>query len=148
MSPRHPQSASARRAVCAALVTALLGLPACSSLTVENGDPPTAGADPAYNKLIADYIKGTFKDHASYEGYEISSTRWVHSLKGWSWLTCVRFQEHARQRTYAVFIKDGTVVDARYPVQTDACSTETYKPFDLMTGSTRPVNPGAQEPIY
>jgi hypothetical protein len=137
-----------RHAVCAAFLLALALLPGCSNLALEKEDAPAAGADAAYTKLVADYIKGTFKNHASYEAFEISGARWMHTLHGWNSLTCVRFQDHGQQRTYAVFIKNGAVVDARYAVQTDACGAETYTPFETMTSGMRSPNPGAQGPIY
>ena len=97
---------------------------------------PASGPDPGYNNLVANHLKAVFKDRAFYDAFEISAFRWVHSLKGWTWITCVRFQDHGHPRTYAVFIKDGKLVDSRYAVQTDACNTQTYVAFDAM-GPTR-----------
>ena len=69
----------------------------------------------------------------------------MHSLKGWAWLTCVRFQDQGHPRVYAVFLKDGTIVDTRYAVVTDACDAQTYALFDAMRGAARP---GIQSPLY
>jgi hypothetical protein len=80
-----------------------------------------------------------FKNQASYDAFEISPFRWVHSLKGWAWLTCVRFQDQGHPRVYAVFLKDGRIVDTRYAVVTDACDAQTYALFDAMRGAARPV---------
>jgi hypothetical protein len=66
-------------------------------------------------------------------------------LKGWSWMTCVSFEENRHPRTYAIFIKDGKVIDSRYAVQIDDdCNTQTYAPFGAV-GSTRA---GVLGPLY
>jgi hypothetical protein len=131
----------------AALLLAL-ALPACSDLALPKEDMVTAGAQPAFNTVVADQLKILFKDRAAYQGFEISGYRWVHGLKGWSWLACVRFQEHNHPRTYALFVKDGAVIDSRYAVETDACDGETYAPFDPATGLLQPANVGLQQPLY
>src|SRR6516225_11516066 len=63
---------------------------------------------------------------------KISSFRWVHSLKGWGWLTGVRFQDGGHPQIYAVLVRDGKILDGHYAVQTDACDTQTYVMFDAM----------------
>jgi hypothetical protein len=105
---------------------------------------PASGADPGYNKIVADYLKGIFKNRATYDAFAISAFRWVHSFKGWAWMTCVRFEDNGHPRTYAVFIQDGKVIDSRYDVQIDACSTETYAVFDAMG----PSRAGVLGPLY
>jgi hypothetical protein len=61
--------------------------------------------------------------------------RWVHSVQGWTWLICVRFQDRGRTRTYALFLKRGTIINARYAVQTDECDMQAYALFERMGGS-------------
>jgi len=56
---------------------------------------------------------------------KISAFRWVHSLKGWGWLTCVRFQDRGHPQIYAVLVRDGKILDGHYAVQTHACDTQT-----------------------
>ena len=85
---------------------------------------------------------------SAFEDFEISGLRWVHSLKGWSWLACVNFTDHGHVRSYALFIQDDAVIDGRYAVETDACGSQTYTPFDMDTGTLgRPTVP-RQPPIY
>ncbi len=134
------------RAAAAALLLTLAILPGCSNIGLPKEDAPAP--NPAYTTLVANYLKSAFKGYASYDNFEIAGVRWVHAPKGWSWLTCARFQDHGRQRTYALFIKDGAVTDARYAVQTDACDAQTYSPFDMTTGAIRPTGVGIQEPLY
>jgi hypothetical protein len=115
----------------------------CSDLALSEEMPPS-GPDPAYNDLVATHIKASFKDYAAYQAYELSGYRWVHSLHGWAWITCVRFQDQGHPRTYAVFIKDGKVVDSRYAVQIDACTDQAYGPFTAI-GAMRH---GVLGPLY
>lgn len=141
------ETAFVRHAACAALLLALLLLSGCTDLALPNEEMPPAGADPGYASLVAHYLKNLFKNQAaSYSAFEISPFRWVHSLKGWTWLTCVRFQEQGYQRVYAVFLKDGKVVDGRYAVVTDACNEQTYALFDEM--KVVGGRPGIQSPLY
>lgn len=123
-------------------------LAGCGGLPPLPAGTTAAGPNPASNKLVADRIKDTFSNYASYDGYEISDYRSVHSVKGWTWLTCVRFQDHGQTRTYALFIKGSAIVDSRYAVQTDGCATQSYSPFSLTSGQTSPANTGALAPLY
>jgi len=141
-------SALVRRVAQAALLLALTLLPACSEIALPPEEAPATGVNPAHTKLVADHIRATFKDYASYEAYEISGPRWVHGLRGWSWLTCVRFQDRGRYRTYTVFSKDGAVVDSRYSVRTDECEIQAYAPFDALSGGVRSTSFGGSGPIY
>jgi hypothetical protein len=122
----------------AALLLAFALLSGCSDLALPSEEVPASGADPGYNNLVANHLKAAFKDRAFYDAFEISAFRWVHSL------TCVRFEDHGHPRTYAVFVKDGKFVDRRYAVQTDACNTQAYAPFDAMG----PTRAGVLEPLH
>jgi hypothetical protein len=108
---------------------------------------PASGPDPSYAKLVAKHLK-SFKDYASYSAFEISDFRWVQSVKGWSWLTCIRFQDHGRVRTYALFLKGDAVIDGRYAVETDGCGAQNYLPFDLTTGTNAPASSGILAPLH
>lgn len=126
-----------------ARVTLLLPLVllGCSSVALPQTDAPPAEANPAaFHKIIGDYFKKTFKEIAMYQNFEISDARWVHAVKGWSWLSCIRFQERGHVRTYAVFIQTDKVVDNRYAVTTDRCSEQTYTPFDEISVELDPLH--------
>ena len=106
----------------------------------ENATPPAE--QPAYAALAAKYFSETMADRLSFENFEISELRWVHGLKGWSWLACVHFVDHGHLRTYALFIQNDAVIDARYAVQLDSCGAQSYTPFDVVTGVLgRPTAP-------
>jgi hypothetical protein len=131
----------------AILVPVLAALPGCSEIALSNSSTPPGG-QPPYVSLAAKYLQSALKDRQSYDGFEISGPRWVTALKGWSWLTCVRFHDHGHTRIYAIFIQDDIVSDARYAVETDACEAQTYTQFDLVSGELgRPTAP-VQPPLY
>jgi hypothetical protein len=90
--------------------------------------------DPSYPNLIADRLKSTFKDYASYELFEISAPRWVSSYKGWNWLVCVRFVDRGRRRSYALLFNGSNVLDGHYAYQTDNCASQSYGVFEQMRG--------------
>ncbi len=106
------------------------------------------GPDPGYRQLVANLVKSTFKNSSSYTMFEISEFRWVHAVSGWSWLTCLRFQDQGHQRTYAVFIKDKAVVDSHFAVVTDACDAVAYAPLDLPPGAAPAAGVGLLSPLY
>ena len=128
----------------AALGATLAVLPACSELA-RPSEAAAPAVPPPYVSLAANYLLAALKDRAAYEDFRISPLRWVDSLKGWAWLACVHFADHGRLRSYALFFQDNAVVDARYAVETDRCDTQSYTPFDLITGvlgqPTAPVQP-------
>jgi hypothetical protein len=128
----------------AALALMLVALPGCSELAQSSEtSPPTA--QPLYVPLASKYLQSTMKDRAAYDEFEISGLRWVHALKGWSWLACVHFHDQGHLRTYALFIQGDAVVDGRFAVETDTCEAQAYTQFDVVTGvlgrPTAPVQP-------
>ena len=149
MIPKQRQiaSGSLRHTAYAALLLPFLLL-GCSALSLPREDAPGAGPDPTYNKLVAEHIKDTFKDYASYDAFEISQYRWVHSIKGWNWPTCVRFQDKGRRLAYALFIKQKEIIENRYAVATDGCDAQTYSPFALLGGTKSLGADGLLEPLY
>jgi hypothetical protein len=122
----------------------LVILPACSELA-QPSDAMPSGAEPPYVSLAAKHLQSVLKDRASYDAFEISGLRWVHTIRGWSWLACVHFRDHGHLRSYALFIQDNAVADGRFAVETDACDSQTYTQFDVVTGTlgrpTAPVQP-------
>lgn len=132
---------------CAACAAALIALTGCSEIALSNNAMPPGG-EPGYVSLSAKYLQSALKDVRAYDGFEISAPRWVTTIKGWSWLACVRFHDHGHTRIYAIFIQDGAVSDARYAVETDSCEAQTYTQFDLISGELgRPTAP-VQPPLY
>jgi hypothetical protein len=128
------------------LPLALLG---CSGVALTQTDAPASAPDPsAFHKLIGNHLKMSFPDIATYESFEISDAHWVHSVKGWSWLSCVRFQERGHVRTYAVFIQTDKVVDSRYAVTTDGCGEQTYAPFNDRPVNAKPSNGIELDPLH
>jgi hypothetical protein len=124
-----------------ALVLSFAALTGCSGLAQTQQDA-AAVLDPSYQDIIAARLKSTFKNFSGYESFEISEPRWVHAIQGWSWLTCVRFQDHGRRLTYALFLRANTIIDARYAVQTDGCDAQGYGPFGRLGGG------GGLDPLH
>jgi hypothetical protein len=144
---RHSASLFLRNAARTAFLLPLVLL-GCSGIALPKEDAPTSGPESAYYKLVADRLRDTFKDIDSYNAFEISAFRWVHTVKGWSWLTCVRFRDRDRRRTYTLLIKAEEIVDSRYAVETDGCDTLTYAPFDQMPNAAKPASGGELEPLH
>jgi hypothetical protein len=149
LEPAEP--VSRWRAFVAGLWSALLALmlllvSGCAQLAQPSEAPPST--EPPYALVASRYLASIMTDRSAFEDFEISGLRWVHSLKGWSWLACVHFTDHGHVRSYALFIQNDAVIDGRYAVETDACSSQTYTPFDMETGTLgRPTAP-RQSPIY
>ena len=131
-----------------ALMLCLFGVTACSELAQSSQGAAPPAPPPAYVSLTAQYLLSTLKDRYAYDGFAISGLRWVPSLRGWSWLACVHFQDHGHLRSYAIFIQDNVVVDGRYAVETDACAAQAYTPFDLTTGQLGQPTAPVQPPLY
>jgi hypothetical protein len=130
-----------------ALALAFVAPPGCSELAQPSGVMPS-GPEPPYVAMAAKHLRSVLADRAAYEGFEISGVRWVHAIKGWSWLACVHFQDRGHRRTYALFIQGDSVVDARYAVETDACEPQTYTQFDLVSGELGKPTAPVQAPLY
>jgi hypothetical protein len=140
-----------RRAAWVFLLATWLGLVrSAAGLAASNTEVPVAGPDPSYRKVVATHLKQVLKHPSTYDSFEISDPRWVNSINGWTWLTCVRFHEWAepgpeqtevenspnyrpqdRIHSYALFLDGDKVVDGRFAVQTDNCNLQTYYPFQL-----------------
>ena len=130
-----------------ALGVTLVAMAGCSQIALPDSAQPVA-PQPPYVSLAAKYLQSALKDVRAYDGFEISPLRWVNTMKGWSWLACVRFHERGHTRIYAIFIQGDVVSDARYAVETDTCEAQTYTQFDLISGELgRPTAP-MQQPIY
>ena len=140
-----------RRAAWVFLLATWLGLVrSAAGLAASNTEVPVAGPDPSYRKVVATHLKQVLKHPSTYDSFEISDPRWVNSINGWTWLTCVRFHEWAepgpeqtevenspnyrpqdRIHSYALFLDGDKIVDGRFAVQTDSCDLQTYYPFQL-----------------
>jgi hypothetical protein len=148
----HPANRIPRWTAFVAALWLVVLLSGCSELaqssdvtTTQTLPPPTP---PAYAALAAKHLQSAFKDRSPYDSFEISNVRWVLGNGGWSWLTCVHFRDRGHPRSYAIFIQNNNVVDARYAVETDDCEKQAYTQFDLMTGELgRPTVP-TQAPLY
>ena len=112
----------------------LLASSGCTQLAQPSEAATQPVEQPASAAAAAKYFASTMADRAAFENFEISGLRWVHGLKGWSWLACVHFVDRGHLRTYALFLQNDAVIDARYAVRSDSCGSQSYTPFDVVTG--------------
>jgi len=133
-----------RRAAWVFLLPASLGLSAalsgCAGLAASNTEMQLTGLGPSYREVVAARLKSVLKNYDSYDSFEMSDPRWVHSIKGPAWLTCVRFRDQGRLRSFALFLDGKSVVDDRFAVQTDDCDLQTYYPFDRVPTGLNPLH--------
>ena len=116
-----------------------LGACSISGLLPDWTSPGVAGPEPAYRFIIANnrvVIVGTPSGAGT---FEISGLRRVDSLKGASWLVCLRTESVPQlPRYYAVFLQKERVVDSRLSVLIDQCEQQTYSSFDWVADAKAP----------
>jgi hypothetical protein len=112
-----------------------LALGACSiSEFIPNLAPEdVAGAEPPYRFVIANRLKDVVGDPANAGALQISGARRVGSIKGPSWLVCIKAQRHPLPRFYAVFFQRDRIVDSRLSVVIDQCELQSYTPFEWIS---------------
>jgi hypothetical protein len=137
-----------------ALLCAVAGF--CASASAQSSGPPQAPT-PKYKAIIAkslrvkdrdnipepgvDYFKGRggiFSAAARLDHVEIAdSIRMVQTnYYGWAWQTCLRLNVNGFPLTYAVFISENRVVDARSAVAIDNCQQAKYSALPAGAGAT------------
>jgi hypothetical protein len=122
-------------------VLLFLGLGACSisGLLPDWTSPDAAGPEPAYRFIIANGLGGIVGNPSGAGTIEISGARRVDSLKGASWLVCLRIQGFPQlPRHYAVFLQKERVVDSRLSVLIDQCELQSYTSFDWAADANAP----------
>ena len=114
------------------------------------GPPQGAPPTPNYRAIIAKSLRakaksdgesgtipyfttrgGIFAATAKVDHVEAADTiRMVQTnYYGWAWQTCIRLNLYDRPVTYAVFISEGRVVDARSAIAIDNCERDHYAPL-------------------
>ena len=130
---------------------------ACPAAFAQAGGPPQGSPQgppvaptPNYRAIIAKSLRvkdtnaaeggeipfftsrgGIFPTAAKIDHVEAADTiRMVQTnYYGWAWQTCIRLNLNGRPATYAVFISDGRVVDARSAIVADNCERDRYAPL-------------------
>jgi len=108
---------------------------------------PSPGSSPGSSR---DYFKdrgGIFPADQKLDHVEISDTiRMVQTnLYGWAWEACIRLNVNNSPATYAVFISDGVVVDARVAILPDNCGDGNYAPLEMRDERTVPAKRTARK---
>ena len=121
------------------LMVLTLGACSISGLLPDWTSPEVAGPEPAYRFIIANSLAGIVGSPSGAGTFEISGLRRVDSLKGPSWLACIKVQNFPQlPHHYAVFLQKDRVVDSRLSVLIDQCELQTYLPFDWMADANAP----------
>jgi len=96
------------------------------SLRVKEKSDPDSGTIPYFTSR-----GGIFAEKAKIDHVEVADTiRMVQTnYNGWAWQTCIRLNLYDKPVTYAVFISEGRVVDARSAVAIDDCERAHYAPL-------------------
>jgi hypothetical protein len=122
-------------------IVMVLSLSACSisGLLPDWTSEDVAGSAPAARFIIANRLKDIVGDPASAGTFEISAPQRVDSIKGASWLVCVKTQNFPRlPYYYAVFIQRDRIADSRISVLIDQCELQTFTPFDWIADANNP----------
>jgi hypothetical protein len=142
-----PVSAAASVAV-VAVAAILFG---CGTSSAQPSANPPTQPTPNYRAIIAKSLKakdtvtvagqspatyfldrgGIFGPDAKLDHVDVSdSIKMVQTMyNGWAWQTCLRLNLNGKPVTYAVFISEGRVVDARSALAIDSCEKAQYVPL-------------------
>ena len=121
------------------LLVLTLGACSVSGLLPDWTSVDVAGPEPAYRFVIANDLAAIVGDPAKAGTFEISGSRRMSSLKGASWLVCLRVQNFPLlPRYYAVFMQREHIVDSRLSVLIDQCEIQSYTPFDWIADANAP----------
>ena len=121
------------------LLALTLGGCSVSGLLPDWTSPDVAGPEPASQFIIANRLRDVVGDPGKAGTLEISDTRRVDSLKGASWVTCIKQQKFPLPpRYYAAFIQREQLVDSRLSVLIDQCELQTFAPFDWAADANKP----------
>jgi hypothetical protein len=160
-----------RRSLIVLYAAVLLAGGGCTSTVPPLNDGLPQGPTPNYRTIIAksltakteldrskllspdsspDYFRdrgGIFPADKKLDHVEISDTiRMVQTnLYGWAWEACIRLNVNNSPATYAVFISDGLVVDARVAILPDNCGDGKYAPLEMRDERTVPAKRAARK---
>jgi len=88
---------------------------------------------PSYRFLVAIKLKEIVGNTSTIGPLEISAPTRVNSLRGASWMVCIKAQNGPLlPRFYAVFFQRAQIADSRLSVLIDQCELQTYTPFDWV----------------
>ena len=108
---------------------ALALLSGCSASLLPPDLPTPLEAGPGdYQAVVAKDV-GTLANRATLGPLEISALRRTRLTQPGDWVACVRAVTEERPTYFAVFIRDGRVIDRRLAVLVDECGQEQYQPL-------------------
>jgi len=118
-----------------------LTLAGCTaSEIVQNWTAPPAPdlSQPDHRRIVGANIKRLLPYQTELGELEISEARLVDHLKGPAWLTCLKLDARGNPRHYAIFIKDGKIIDTRASVVIDQCHKASYTLLEIPTPAKKP----------
>jgi hypothetical protein len=124
-----------------ALLPALaVGGCAISGLLPDWSSADVAGPEPAdYRFAIAARLKEIVGKSNLSDTLELSAPRRVDTLKGATWVICIKAQAFPLlPRYYAVLMQRGQIVDSRLSVVIDQCELQSYTAFNWNADLTNP----------
>jgi len=124
----------------ARIIALLLLIPTLSACSISGLLPDwmsenVAGPEPpSYRFLIAIKLKEIVGDPTKLGVIEISSPARVNSLRGASWMVCIKADNGPLllPRYYAIFFQRAQIADSRLSVLIDQCELQSYTPFDWV----------------
>ena len=81
-----------------------------------------------YHTLIANDLRG-LKDRPSMGPIEVTQLRQTRLAQPGDWFACVRTTLQEKPMYFAVFMREGKVVERRQAVMIDECSTDHFQPL-------------------
>jgi hypothetical protein len=128
------------RAIALSLLALTLGGCSVSALLPDWMSDDVAGPEPpSYRFLVAIKLKEITGDPTKLGPLEISPPTRMNSLRGASWMVCLKSQNGLLPRYYAVFFQRAQIADSRLSVLIDQCELQSYAPFDWVAEASSPV---------
>jgi len=81
-----------------------------------------------YHTLIANDLR-TLKDRPAMGPIEVTQLRQTRLAQPGDWFACVRTTLQEKPLYFAVFMREGKVIDRRQAVRIDECSSEHFQPL-------------------
>ncbi len=112
-------------------------LSGCAGLATGNTEMPLRSPDLTYREVASARLKSVLKNYDTYDTFEISDPRWVHSIKAGIGLPAFA---SAIRTACAAMPYSSTGTRPRFAVQTDNCDLQTYYPLGQMPTGLNPLH--------
>jgi hypothetical protein len=86
-------------------------------------------AGPPDQKKFAELVNSAAQTAKLSGTPEVSPLHAAHPPQGGDWMFCVKGSGPNEKATYAVFIRDNSILDVRSGIIIDGCNGDTYRPL-------------------